>query len=79
MSLVLRRYKFYFTLLKVFDKEDVLVGRGKLQVLIKHGKRELGAILLNVPNVGDRVAEVLNFRFNVGGMDGECMCFSTTR
>jgi hypothetical protein len=57
VSFVLRRYKFYFTLLKVFDKEDVLVGRGRLQVHKKHGKGELGAILLNVPNVGDHVAE----------------------
>jgi hypothetical protein len=58
-----------FTLLEVFDKEDVLIVWGRLQVHKEHGERELGTKLLNIPNIGDRVAEYLNFRFNVGRID----------
>jgi hypothetical protein len=69
VSFVLR-FKLYFTLLEVFDEVDVLVVWGWLQVHKKHGERELGAKLLNIPNAGDRVAEVLNFCFNVGWIYG---------
>jgi hypothetical protein len=64
------RFKCYFTLLEVFDEEDVLIVWGRLQVHKDHGERELGKKLLNIPNVGYRVAEFLNFRFNVGRIDG---------
>jgi hypothetical protein len=57
-------------LLEVFDEEDVLIVWGRLQVHKEHGERDLGMKLLNIPNVGDRVAEFLNFRFNVGKIDG---------
>jgi hypothetical protein len=70
VSFVLRRFKFYSTLLEVLNLEDVLVGGGRLQVHKEHGEGEFGVILLNVPDIGDLVAEVLNFFFNVGGIDG---------
>jgi hypothetical protein len=38
--------KFYFALLEVFDKEYVLVVRGRFQLHKKHGKMELCAIFI---------------------------------
>jgi hypothetical protein len=57
-------------LLEVFYEEDVLIVWGRLQVHKEHGERELCTNLLNIPNVGDRVAEFLNFYFNVCRIDG---------
>jgi hypothetical protein len=65
-----RRFKCYFILLEVFDEEDVLIVWDRLQVHKEHGEMELGTKLLNIPNVGDRVAEFLNFCFIVGRIDG---------
>jgi hypothetical protein len=67
---VLRRFKCYFALLEIFDEKDFLVVWGRLQVHKKYGKRELDSELLNIPDVYDRVAEVLNFRFYVGRIYG---------
>jgi hypothetical protein len=70
VSFVLRRLKFYSTLMEVLNLEDVLVGGGRLQVHKVHGEVEFDAILRNVPNIGVLMAEVLNLCFNVGGIDG---------
>jgi hypothetical protein len=46
---VLGWFKFDFALLEVFDKEYVLVVRGRFQLHKKHGKRELGVTLFDLP------------------------------
>jgi hypothetical protein len=56
--------------LEVLNLEDVLVSGGRLQVNKEHGEGEFGTILLNAPDIGDLVAEILNFFFNVDGIDG---------
>jgi hypothetical protein len=67
---VLGRIKFYFALLEVFGKEYILVLRGRFQLHKKHGKRELGAILFDIPYVGCRVSQFLYFCFDICRMDG---------
>jgi hypothetical protein len=67
---VLGRFKFDFSLLEVFDKEYVLVVRGTFQPHKKHGKRELGAILFDIQDVGYRASQVLYFCFDIGRING---------
>jgi hypothetical protein len=52
-------------LLEVFHLEDVFVVGGGLKVNEKHGEGELGAMVSVVPYVGDVVAELLDFGFDV--------------
>jgi hypothetical protein len=46
-----RRFKCYFTLLEVFDEEDVLIVWDRLQGHKELGERELGMKLLNIPKL----------------------------
>jgi hypothetical protein len=62
-------FKFDFALLKVFDKEYVLVVRGRFQLHKKHGKRKLGAIFY-ILYVGYRVSKILYFCFDICRIDG---------
>jgi hypothetical protein len=48
---VLGRFKLDIALLEVFDKEYILVVLGRFQLQKKHRKRELGAILFDIPYV----------------------------
>jgi hypothetical protein len=56
---------------------SLLIGAG-FNSTKKHGKRELGAILFDIPDVGYRVSQILYFCFDIGRIDGECMFLSTT-
>jgi hypothetical protein len=66
---VLGKFIFDFALLEVFNKEYVVV-RGRFQLHKKHGKRELGAILFDIPDVGYHMSQILYFYFDVGRIDG---------
>jgi hypothetical protein len=67
---VLGWFKFYFVLLEVFDKEYVLVVRGRFKLHKKHGERELGATLFHIPDVGYRVSQIFYYCFDIGRVDG---------
>jgi hypothetical protein len=67
---VLGWFKFDFALLEVFDKEYVLLVRGRFQLHKKHGKRELGAILFDIPDVSYHVSQIFYFCFDIGRIDG---------
>jgi hypothetical protein len=66
---VLEGFEFDFALLEVFDKKYVLVVWGRFQLQKKHGNRELGAILFDIPDVGYRVLQIFYFCFDIGRID----------
>jgi hypothetical protein len=67
---VIERFKFDFALLELFDKEYILVVRGRFQLHKKHRKRELGVILFDIPYDSYHVSEFLYFCFDICRIDG---------
>jgi hypothetical protein len=59
-------FKCYLALLQVLHLKDFFVVEGGLKVDEEHRKWELGAVVRDVPNVGDLVAEFFDFSLDVG-------------
>jgi hypothetical protein len=60
ISFVLGRFKFDYALPEVFNKEYVLVVWGRFQLHKTHGKRELGVIVFDIPDVGYHLSQFLS-------------------
>jgi hypothetical protein len=69
VSFVSRQFKFYFALLYVFDIEYIFAIRGRLR-FDEHGEWEFGSVLLNVPNICNRMSKFFNFHFDVFQVNG---------
>jgi hypothetical protein len=72
------RFKCDFALLKVFYLKYVLIVWGRFETHKKHRELELSFVLLDIVDIGDCMAEVLDFVFNFLWVDWKVHIFSTS-
>jgi hypothetical protein len=70
LSFVPRWFKFHFTLIKVFNIEDRLIGGCRFQIYKKHSEWYICPLLCDIPNICDLVSKLLNLNLDVVWING---------